>query len=350
MRKAILIFTLLFAAITGSVLQSGSAQEQHLLLRQPTISRTHIVFSYAGDLWIVARAGGEASRLTNGVGREATPIFSPDGSTIAFTGEYDGNVDLYTIPATGGVPKRITYYPGTDALCNWSPDGKQLLFISDRASESRRFLKLFTTPVAGGLATEVPLPMGHEGAFSPDGQRLAQAAALPLVQTLEQVIAVVRPGEQQLAEAKTRTAETEKQIESVEHLVAEVNAAEQLAKEPPAPQGTFRSTGMLVRFVGASRWNLSDFGKVDAFYRLRFSKPLPVSAFGQTDTHNRLGFDHSNALDVAVHPDSAEGQALIEFLQRQGISFIAIRGAIPGSATGAHIHIGSPSRRIFVQQ
>ncbi len=106
----------------------------------------------------------------------------------------------------------------------------------------------------------------------------------------------------------------------------------------------------MVRFVGASRWNLSDYGKVDAFYRLKFGKPLPVSAYGQTETHNRLGFDHSNAIDVAVHPDSAEGQALMEFLHGQGISFIAIRGAIHGSATGAHIHVGLSSRRILLKQ
>ncbi len=160
----------------------------------------------------------------------------------------------------------------------------------------------------------------------------------------------VEESEQQLTDAKAKTAEIEKQIDSVDVMVAEVNAAEELASEPPVPVGIIRSTGMLVRFVGAARWNLSDFGKVEAFYRLKFSRPLPVSAFGQTETHNRLGFDHSNALDVALHPDSAEGQALIGFLQSQGISFIAIRGAIPGSATGAHIHIGAGSKRIFVKQ
>lgn len=159
----------------------------------------------------------------------------------------------------------------------------------------------------------------------------------------------VDESEQALTAAQAKTAETEKQIDSVEQLVAEVNAAEELSKQPPAPQGTFHSSGLLVRFVGSTNWNLGDFGKVDAFYRLKFSRPLPVSAFGQTETHNHLGFDHHNAVDVAVHPDSAEGQALIAFLQGQGISFIAIRGAIPGSSTGAHIHIGAGSRRILAR-
>jgi vacuolar-type H+-ATPase subunit I/STV1 len=155
--------------------------------------------------------------------------------------------------------------------------------------------------------------------------------------------------EQALTEARSKTAETQKQIAEIDQLVAEVNAAEELAKMPPAPPGVFRSSGVMIRYVGASRWALGDIGKVDAFFRLKFSKPLPVSALGQTETHNHLGFDHREAIDVAVHPDSAEGQELINYLASQGISFIAIRGAIAGSATGAHIHIGPPSKRIVAR-
>ncbi|MEK7830776.1 MAG: PDZ domain-containing protein [Acidobacteriota bacterium] len=174
MRKAILSLSLLLTA--AAVLISGnssSAQERPLLVRKPTMNRTHIVFQYAGDLWSVPRAGGEATRLTNGTGGEGNAIFSPDGQTVAFTGEYDGNTDLFTVPASGGVPKRVTLHPGVDALCNWTPDGKQLLFLSERSSESRRFMKLFTVSAAGGLPTELPLPTGHEGSFSPDGKLLA---------------------------------------------------------------------------------------------------------------------------------------------------------------------------------
>ena len=152
--------------------------------------------------------------------------------------------------------------------------------------------------------------------------------------------------ERALTEAQDTVAGTGKQIAEVDHLVAEVNAAEELAKMPATSPGIYRSARLLVRYVGASRWALSDFGKVDAFFRLKFSRPLPASAVGQTETHNRLGFDHREAIDVAVHPDSEEGQALTDYLASQGISFIAIRGTIPGSATGAHIHIGPPSKRI----
>lgn len=151
--------------------------------------------------------------------------------------------------------------------------------------------------------------------------------------------------EQQLSSVSARTRETEKQIESIDQLIAEVNAAEQLARAPVVQPGVFKSYGMLVRYVGSSRWAMSDLTRVDAFFRLKFSRPLPISAFGQTETHNRLGFDHRDAVDVAIHPDSPEGQELIAYLQSQGLSFIAIRGAIPGSATGAHIHIGTPSRK-----
>ena len=152
--------------------------------------------------------------------------------------------------------------------------------------------------------------------------------------------------EQRLAQAQGKVAETQKQIESVEQMIAEVNAAEQLAKMPAPSQGTYRAGGMLVRYVGATRWAMSDLTKVEAFFRLKFNRPLPISALGQTETHSRLGFDHHDAVDVAVHPDSPEGQELSDYLRTQGISFIAIRGAIPGSATGAHIHIGSPSKRV----
>jgi tricorn protease len=173
MRKTIFILSLLFVVSAIKISTGGRAQEKPLLMRQPTMSRTQIVFSYAGDLWIAPRDGGEASRLTTGVGNETSPHFSPDGTTVAFTGEYDGDVDLYTIPASGGVPRRVTYHPGADVLAGWTPDGKQLLFASQRASSSARFARLFTIPIDGAFPNEVPLPMGYAGSYSPDGTMLA---------------------------------------------------------------------------------------------------------------------------------------------------------------------------------
>src|SRR5579862_8396425 len=108
----------------------AGADSGHLLFRKPALSRTQIVFSFAGDLWSVPREGGEARRLTTSPGIETDPVFSPDGSQIAFTGEYDGNVDVFVMPASGGVPKRLTYHPGRDEVVGWTPDGKRVLFRS----------------------------------------------------------------------------------------------------------------------------------------------------------------------------------------------------------------------------
>ncbi|HUL75938.1 MAG TPA: peptidase S41, partial [Vicinamibacteria bacterium] len=85
-----------------------------LLLRQPALSRTQLVFNYAGDLWIVGREGGTARRLTAAVGDETNPCFSPDGTLVAFNGEYDGNQDVYVVPAAGGTPRRLTFHPAAD--------------------------------------------------------------------------------------------------------------------------------------------------------------------------------------------------------------------------------------------
>ncbi|HLY62554.1 MAG TPA: PDZ domain-containing protein [Terriglobia bacterium] len=143
-----------------------------LLLRKPAVSRTQIVFSYAGDLWIVGREGGESQRLTTAPGEETDPVFSPDGTQVAFTGEYDGNVDIYVVPASGGVPRRLTYHPGDDRVVGWTADGKRVLFASARDSYSG-VPRLFTVPAEGGFPAEVPLPTGAEASFSPDGSHLA---------------------------------------------------------------------------------------------------------------------------------------------------------------------------------
>src|SRR6266436_481799 len=165
------IFFILVSSLTIAA-ASQAEQNKPLLFQKPAVSRTHVAFGFAGDLWIVPREGGEAKRLTNGVGLEADPIFSPDGTQIAFTGEYEGNLDVYVVPAAGGTPRRLTYHPGIDMAVAWTPDGKQILFRSDRASYSR-FNRLFTIPAEGGFPTGLPLPMGEEGSFSPDGTRLA---------------------------------------------------------------------------------------------------------------------------------------------------------------------------------
>ena len=143
-----------------------------LLLRHPTISGTQIVFVYGGDLWTVTRAGGVAQRLTSGIGRSGAPAFSPDGSEIAFTGEYDGNPSVYVVPASGGVPRRLTYHPAGDVVIGWTRDGKSVLFESSANSHSF-YGQLFTISREGGLPMELPLPIAAEGSYSPDGKGIA---------------------------------------------------------------------------------------------------------------------------------------------------------------------------------
>jgi tricorn protease len=119
----------------------------------------------------IRRDGGEAKRLTTGIGVETNPRFSPDGSMIAFTGEYDGNIDVFVIPAEGGVPRRLTYHPDMDDVVGWTPDGRQILFRSPRNSHTP-VPRLFTVPATGGFPREIPLPTANEGCYSPDGKKL----------------------------------------------------------------------------------------------------------------------------------------------------------------------------------
>src|SRR4030095_511423 len=148
------------------------AQGKTLLLQKPTVSQRQIVFAFGGDLWIVAREGGVASRLTTGTGIESDPKFSPDRTMVAFTGQYDGNTAVYLVPASGGVPRRLTYHPNLDYVVGWTPDGKQILFGSSRSS-TNPVPQLFTIPVDGVFPTALPLPMGVDGSYSADGRRLA---------------------------------------------------------------------------------------------------------------------------------------------------------------------------------
>jgi hypothetical protein len=156
----------------------------------------------------------------------------------------------------------------------------------------------------------------------------------------------VEQGEKELVDARAKVADTRKQMGETDHLIAEVSAEEKLAKLGPARPNTYQATAALIRYSGSSQWMLSNVSKVQGFFVSRFNRGLPISAFGQTAVHDRLGFNHSNSVDVAVHPDSAEGEALMAYLRGAGIPFLAFRQAVAGVATGAHIHIGYPSRRL----
>jgi hypothetical protein len=148
------------------------------------------------------------------------------------------------------------------------------------------------------------------------------------------------------AAAREEVEQTRARIVEADTMVTEAEAPQILAALPPLRPGELHTAGSLIRFLGAGQWSLSMAPRVQRFFTERFGRPLPVSAFGQTLVHDRLGFDHRNALDVALHPDTLEGQALMTWLLGQRISFLAFRHAVAGGATGAHVHVGEPSPRL----
>ena len=143
------------------------------MMRQPSVSATQIAFVYAGDIWVVNKAGGVAVRLSSPKGEESFPRFSPDGLLLAFTGDYDGNEDIYVMPVSGGLPRRITHHGAPDRMIGWYPDGESLLYATSMTSPKNRFNQLYKVSAQGGLPEKLPVPYGEFGAISPDGKTLA---------------------------------------------------------------------------------------------------------------------------------------------------------------------------------
>ena len=143
------------------------------LLWQPTISKNAIAFIYAEDLWVANRDGSYPRRITVSDGTESNPIFSPDGSMIAFTGQYDGNTDVFVVPTAGGVPKRLTWHPGADLVRDFSPDGKKILFASQRNSFTNRYYQLFTVDISSGAEVQLPIPNAFWASYNADGSSIA---------------------------------------------------------------------------------------------------------------------------------------------------------------------------------
>jgi tricorn protease len=143
-----------------------------LLLRQPTISKDHLAFLYAGDIWLADRTGQNPRRLTNH-GTASSPHISPDGQWIGYSATYDGNLDVYVLPLAGGQPKRLTFHPSREEANGWSPDSKRVLFSSNREVANNRSNQLYEIPIAGGIDRKVMDAVAFEGRWSPDGTHLA---------------------------------------------------------------------------------------------------------------------------------------------------------------------------------
>ena len=161
--------------------------------------------------------------------------------------------------------------------------------------------------------------------------------------------AQVEENERTLAAAKAKVAETRRQMATADDQIAgvlvEEEADQQLKKNLNLAKQRLVRTSSFIRFTGGPGWNLGEAWKVQRFFSDTFHHELPIAVFGQGAIHDRWRLDHRNSMDISLHPDSAEGQALLNFLQRNGIPYLAFRGAIPGTATGPHIHIGRPSHR-----
>jgi tricorn protease len=171
MKKACLALAVT-ALVTASIAARVNTSDTRML-SQPAISATHLAFVYAGDLWAAKIDGSDVHRLTSDDGVESSPSFSPDGSQIAFSAQYEGNTDVYIVPVSGGRPTRLTWHPGPDIVQGFTPDGKSVLFASARAVFTGRYRQLFTVPTSGGMAEQLPIPNAHVATYSPDGRRMA---------------------------------------------------------------------------------------------------------------------------------------------------------------------------------
>ncbi len=158
-------------------------------------------------------------------------------------------------------------------------------------------------------------------------------------------------GQRALADAQKKVDDTRQAIAEADRMLTEARLAESVARLAPLERGGYQETPGLVRYAGITDWSLtSGTAHLRDWFMARLGRPLPISAFGQTPLHDRMGLDHRNALDVAVHPDSPEGRALMDHLRNLGVPFIAAWGAIPGSTSGAHIHVGQPSPRVTARR
>ena len=165
-----------FAFLTAASVAQAQNTTDTRLLSQPAVSATRVAFAYAGDLWTAKLDGTDVRRITTADGDEINPAFSPDGSLVSFSANYDGNTDVYVVPALGGAPRRLTYHPGVDLAQGFTPDGRRVLFVSNRNSFTGAWAQLYSVPVDGGVEDVMPIPSVAQATLSPDGKRVAYNA------------------------------------------------------------------------------------------------------------------------------------------------------------------------------
>lgn len=223
------------------------------------------------------------------------------------------------------------------------PKGAQNKPTAELSKLRDEFIKA-TNDYQSLLKKQLPGLEGNVARAQDQASKLSQLFAEGLISKKE-----LEASERALGQAKDKVTEINQAIANADSRIAdtllEAEAERTFAKIKPIPRGGMVSTTAMIRFNGGSAWVLSDAWKVQRFFLEAFNKPLPIAVFGQGSIHDRWRLDHRNAMDVSLHPDGAEGQALLNFLRTNGIPFLAFRQAIPGTATGPHIHIGRPSHR-----
>jgi tricorn protease len=174
-----IISTVVTVLLLASTVAFSIDPKDTRMLSQPTATATHVAFIYAEDVWVANIDGSHPRRLTVDEGVESNPFFSPDGKLIAFSAQYDGNIDVFVVPIEGGIPTRLTWHPGADWVRGFTPDGKSILFASQRNVFTNRYHQLFTVPVTGGFPAQVEIPNAWNGAYSPDGKKMAYSPIAP---------------------------------------------------------------------------------------------------------------------------------------------------------------------------
>jgi hypothetical protein len=237
---------------------------------------------------------------------------------------------------------------------------------STKTSEARGVTdqtpKAQTTKIQSSTTADLIKSTENAKTASQDLLKLQQNNVTKLTESLTQLQQLYSDGliarvelekaQQELADAKTKVTQTQNEIASSTQLAAEIKKGSELAKVAQTNKfvkpvlKAINTTGATVMRSTTGSWSIGSLSRVQQFFSQTFGRALPVSTIGQSATHNRMGWDHRNSVDVGIHPDSQEGRALMSYLQMSGIPFLAFRAAVPGVSTGPHIHIGFPSHRL----
>jgi hypothetical protein len=234
----------------------------------------------------------------------------------------------------------------TGALLAATPAVAQRTSTPPRGSVAELTARVVRATQAYRATLERSLPL-HEAEVQAAAAALQERRELLKAGVLSS--AHVQQAEAALAAAQRDLQDARAAIDEADEVLLQAEIRLRLDRLASLPRGGYEDSAALVRFNGTSPWSLKDVPRLEQQFAAVFQRSLPVSAVGQTPVHDRLGLDHRTAIDVAVHPDSAEGSWLMRHLRGAGIPFIGVRAIVPGSSTGAHIHIGPPSPRLLAR-